>query len=114
MVRAGYYGDGTVYRIVLSGHAGYADYGDDIVCSAISILIFALDRFLGEEEDVACRSELDNDAERDVFVEARLGDASPVSSRERVDAAFDVMLDGLRMIAEQYPDCLVLREMHGH
>lgn len=33
-----YRNDDHIYRICLKGHAGYAEHGDDIVCSAVSML----------------------------------------------------------------------------
>ena len=34
-----YYNKDVLYRFKLSGHAGYADHGEDIVCSAVIILV---------------------------------------------------------------------------
>ena len=30
---------GNLWRFVLDGHAGYADHGQDIVCSAVSMIV---------------------------------------------------------------------------
>ncbi|MGL5676046.1 MAG: ribosomal-processing cysteine protease Prp [Cellulosilyticaceae bacterium] len=32
--------DKTLWRLNVSGHAGYAEHGQDIVCSATTILVF--------------------------------------------------------------------------
>ena len=44
-------------RITSIGHAGYADYGQDIVCSAVSVLMIntlnSLDAFTSEEVSFA-------------------------------------------------------------
>lgn len=34
-----YYKKDILWRFKLSGHAGYAEHGSDIVCSAVSILV---------------------------------------------------------------------------
>lgn len=34
-----YQRDLHVYRIMLDGHAGYAEHGEDIVCAAVSMLV---------------------------------------------------------------------------
>lgn len=39
-----------VYSVSIKGHAGYADIGKDIVCSACSILIYSLDKYLSDME----------------------------------------------------------------
>lgn len=38
------------FYLTIKGHAGYAEEGKDIVCSAISILAFSLDRYLCDKE----------------------------------------------------------------
>ena len=38
-VRAQKNADGIYNRVCLEGHAGYAEYGFDIVCSAVSVLV---------------------------------------------------------------------------
>ena len=35
-----YYQDKTLIRLKVAGHAGYAEHGADIVCSAVTILVF--------------------------------------------------------------------------
>ena len=35
-----YYQDKTLIRLKVEGHAGYAEHGSDIVCSAVTILVF--------------------------------------------------------------------------
>lgn len=34
-----YNNQGNLWRFVLDGHAGYADHGQDIVCSAVSMIV---------------------------------------------------------------------------
>lgn len=51
--------DGAEFSILCQGHAGYADAGNDIVCSAISMLIQALIAFM-ENEDFECKYKINN------------------------------------------------------
>lgn len=39
-----------MYSVSIKGHAGYAEYGKDIVCSAISILFYSLYKYVTEKE----------------------------------------------------------------
>lgn len=42
MIRARFYKSGDCLRLTVSGHAGYSDGGDDIVCAAASGIFYAL------------------------------------------------------------------------
>lgn len=72
--------------LTVSGHAGYAERGRDIVCAGVSTLVFALGRYLGNLE--------------------KYGDTVLVYSRETDNAkhiaAFDMALDGLYMTEESF------------
>lgn len=76
-------------RLTVEGHAGYAPKGQDIVCAAVSALVYALIGTLEETENVA-----------DVIL--RPGYAA-VEAKEET-AAFDLMRCGLTQLADRYPD----------
>ena len=57
MIRVTVYNNrGTYNKITVSGHAGYAEEGEDIVCAAVSALVIntanSLERFTGENISV--------------------------------------------------------------
>ena len=78
------------------GHAGFADYGEDIVCAAISILIIntinSLDQITGEQMQM----ETDEDAGmiRGRFVNQPL--------KETSRALMDSLVLGLTQVEKQY------------
>ena len=84
------------YRMVESkGHAGFADYGEDIVCSAISVLtintVNSLDRLTDD------KFELFTDEDKGII---RMNFHSPVSrDAELLLKSFEL---GIRSIYEQY------------
>lgn len=39
MIKINIYKNDTISRIIVSGHAGYDDYGKDIVCSSVSSIV---------------------------------------------------------------------------
>ena len=85
-------------RLTVEGHAGYAPKGQDIVCAAVSALVYALIGTLEETENVA-------------EVVLRPGYAA-VEAKEKT-AAFDLLRCGLGQLAERYPD-FVRVEMISH
>lgn len=97
MIRIKYNRDDGRHFLTVTGHAGYAEYGQDIVCAGVSAVSFALLAFL-EQEGV-----------RFDTAEAVSGalDVACMGS-DRVDAAFDMALAGYNLIADNYPDCVDL------
>lgn len=85
----------THQRMTVQGHADYAPRGEDIVCAAMSALVYALIGAL-EESDLL----------REVIV--RPGFATVAAKKE--DKAFDVVRCGIGQIAARYPQCVKVRE----
>ena len=83
-------------RITVSGHAGYAPAGQDIVCAAVSALTYALAGYL-EETGQAARSDI------------RRGYAD-IEGAEGCGAAFALVRCGMEQLATAYPGCV---EMTG-
>lgn len=77
-------------RLCLTGHAGY-HAGNDIVCAAISALVYALVGYLDSvDADYICD----------------IGDGTATVECETHTMAFETVLAGLRMIAVEYPENL--------
>ena len=83
----------TDRRMTVQGHAGYAEKGKDIVCAAVSALVYALIATLEEAGNI-----------RETVI--RPGYAT-VAAKER-DRAFDVVRGGLGQIAARYPACVAV------
>lgn len=78
-----------------TGHAGFADSGYDIVCSAVSVLVIntinAVERFAEEEMEVVT-------GEEDGVIDVAF--ANPVN--EKTQLLMDTMALGLENIEKQY------------
>lgn len=86
MIRVHY--DTTQMQMSFSGHAGFAARGEDIVCSAVSVLY----NTLRMQKDVHEQMGYDQD-HRILF-----------STAPRWDGVlFDFVADGIKAIAEEYP-----------
>ena len=93
MTKVTYYEDNNEISLKIKGHAGYAEMGSDIVCSAISTLGQTLLAYLNvdhEKFDYSMR-------EGFIWVYAK---------GENVRTALHVVLAGYHLIEDNYPDHL--------
>ena len=95
MINATYRTEEDTHSLVVSGHAGYADKGRDIVCAGASALVQAL---IGWIENCPCEVEC-------ISVDHNIGEVI-ISCRggEDVAAVFTMTAIGLEQIANTYPD----------
>lgn len=83
-----------VYRVEISGHAGYAPAGVDIVCAAVSALALALHSYLAAHPEVCiCAGRQSGGYARFTFRRTR-----------RSQAVYEMAVMGLSAIAAEYPD----------
>ena len=87
--------DNRYSGLLLTGHAGYADSGQDIVCSAISMLVInsinAMETLAGERMDVTADER-----------EGRIAVSFPDAVNEKSQLILDTMVLGLKSVQEQY------------
>lgn len=95
MVRANYTVDGSTHTLTVVGHAGYDEYGRDIVCAGVSSLVQALMCWIESNSYcVECISTDDKSGE--VIISCNGG--------EEVSAVFYMTALGIEQIAESYSD----------
>ena len=94
MIQIAYYsGEGT-HKLIVKGHAGYSDHGNDIVCAGVSAITFTLLGFLENHwDDIESISAQVNSG--DVCVRCE--------GNEKVAQAFEMTMIGLKQIAMKYP-----------
>ncbi len=77
------------------GHSGFSEKGSDIVCSAVSILIYT---FADAAERVAgCTVHVDDRDEYRVYIRS-------CASRDKLAAVTETVLTGLSSLMFQYPE----------
>lgn len=87
------------YSLRITGHAGYAPAGQDIVCAAVTILSYALGGML-------LRTESEGLLRAEPVVDMQPGDITIACApkHERVvRAMWDTALLGMQMVAHEYP-----------
>lgn len=102
MTRIRYRTDGRFHSLVVAGHAGYAEEGNDIVCAGVSAITYAL---LGWVE---------NNRDKVSFVHTSVGSGEVLVSCEGgqdAHTAFEVATIGLEQIAAKYPNHVVVEYM---
>ena len=98
---------GIHYSLSIKGHAGYADEGKDIVCSACSILAYSV---LQEIENLDKRGMLE-------ITEFHMGESKILIGFDLyVDTAIialDTVMEGYRWLAENYPKNICIQYPKG-
>ncbi len=89
-----------IYEVELSGHAFYSDYGQDIVCSAISVLCYTIANKI-----------LDLDEEQiDVIIKEGYFKIIVNKYTHDTELLLETLIMGLTMIEEQYKEEINIKE----
>lgn len=83
------------YELSMNGHAGYSDFGNDIVCAAASSLAYALLGFLENCDAVSDLDSIERSGEMEI---------SCVGDKKIVKAAFNMAVIGFLQLEKAYPD----------
>lgn len=88
------------YEVSVCGHANYSSYGSDIVCSAVSALVYALCSYFKRNDKNAAVS-LKN-GEIKLYVK---------KTEEESLGAIKLFEDGISLIAVSYPENVKMEEI---
>jgi uncharacterized protein YsxB (DUF464 family) len=94
MIRVIY--DPEAYQVDVSGHAGYAAHGQDVVCAGASTLFYTLARSLRDIDRFDVQESADGSIKRISCVPSQ-GQAI------RARVAFRTIMQGFKMLSEEYP-----------
>lgn len=95
---------GVLIGCTAEGHAGYAERGSDIVCSAVSVLIRTTLQVLSGLPAV----NLETDASKRGYIRFRVLKGFPSEVEEKLKYAGDFLQAGLESVANEFPDNLKL------
>ena len=89
------------YLLIVEGHADYNKNGDDIVCAAVSVLVYTFLNMLKDEESDK-RLKLKREIVRDGYfcVEIEPFDFS----KNRTKGIIDTVVMGLALLNQEYPE----------
>lgn len=83
----------TNNRVTIEGHADFAPRGEDIVCAAVSALVYALIAALEEKQQI-----------REMVI--RPGYVTVAAKDASCKAEFAMLYGGLGQLAARYPQCV--------
>lgn len=90
---------GKEHSLAMTGHAGYDEYGKDIVCAAASAIVFALLGWLENNGD-DLKGNLTSVESGNVWISCEGGG--------KTAAAFEMARIGLEQIAKKYPEFVMV------
>lgn len=90
----------TYHRVTVNGHAGSAPYGEDLVCAAVSGLVYALEANVRRLQNMG--------VVRDVVITKESGNAEMACKCKRKHGAtvtliYDAICLGFAELAKEYP-----------
>lgn len=97
-------------RVQVTGHAGYAGFGKDIVCAAGSVLACTLAANVGR---MVREGAAEQPVTRLVPGQAEIGCRPKETQKENVERVFDAVCAGFSLLAAQYPEYVEFR-MEGN
>ena len=101
----------SIYKFTVSGHAGFAEEGSDIVCSAVSILVIntinAIETFTGEKAKAAA------DDENGGFIDYCFADTKTGIANHDAQLLLETMVMGLRDIENEYNRYIKVNDKGG-
>ncbi len=92
-------------KVEVTGHANFAEIGSDIVCSAVSMIMFTIANKLDEMEKFIT---IEIDEEDGGYMQVEV-----VKSDDETKLLMDTLVLGLKMIEEQYSEYIVIREANN-
>lgn len=95
-------------EITVSGHAGFADHGEDIVCAAVSVLTISI---LNGLTEILGRKDLGEVVEEG-FVRFTIPEITEEALNMKTDALISTYLLGIRGIKEAYGDYIQFEEVY--
>ena len=98
----------AVIRFIVKGHAGQDEYGSDIVCSAVSAVVYtalgALDELAGCSEYYDVRETDEGISVEDEHIEFVLPDNLEEKRFEKAQVILESMIIGLKQIEHIYDE----------
>lgn len=95
--------------LTLQGHAGSAPYGQDLVCAAVSALVYALAQRI---TDLEKQGALEQPPEICLASgNARISAVAKEKDREKVHEDFRLIYSGLKLLQAHYPEGIQMQDV---
>jgi uncharacterized protein YsxB (DUF464 family) len=88
-------------RVVVEGHAGFAEAGKDLVCASATILAYTLAAFVdAKEQEGKCWCTMCHFNEGEAFVSCKANEGN----EGEIAVGFETIVRGFELLAEKFPD----------
>lgn len=92
--------DGSVLKCKASGHAGFAKSGEDIVCSAVTVLMRTAIQVLSDTSGIDFNTDISVRGQLAFVAEAKKSDSVLM---ERISTIGDFLQKGFESLNEEFP-----------
>lgn len=104
-----YYKDEALWRLRVEGHAGFAEHGEDIVCSAVSVLVL---NTINSIEALTNESlSLDAVDSTKGIIDCRFPKRKQGNTNPEATLLIESMLMGLRSIQQMYGEYISIKQL---
>lgn len=93
----------SLFRIICTGHASYAEKGKDIVCSSVSILLYTLVESLLKHPEYYGKGGLKYSLETGKAMIDCKSKNFPMAE-DMLDEVFETIVTGFELLAQNYPN----------
>ncbi len=95
----------STLKVEVQGHANFSQEGSDIVCSAVSMIMFTIANKLDEMEKFIT---IEIDEENGGYMQIEI-----IKNDEETTLLFDTLIFGLKMVEEQYQKYIEIKEANN-
>ncbi len=97
----------NIYRFVLNGHAGFAKFGSDIVCSAVSFLVIntinSIEKFTNEKINYSVAN--------GGYIDCVIPSIKDNIYNHDINLLLETMLFGLKNLKLEYKNYILIKEI---
>ncbi|HJF19750.1 MAG TPA: ribosomal-processing cysteine protease Prp [Enterococcus columbae] len=103
---------GMIHQFCISGHAGAGEYGEDIVCAAVSAL--SLNAINSVDSLAGVTMQIEADHENGGFLQASITDDLTQEQKNVVQVLLESLLLGLESVQEEYQQYIQIQTITNH
>ena len=103
---------GTIHQFRITGHAGAGEYGEDIVCAAVSALSINVINSVSSLAGIEMQVEADQ--ENGGFLEATISEDLTQEQKNVAQILLESLLLGLESVQEDYQQYIQIKTITNH
>ncbi|MBQ4377851.1 MAG: ribosomal-processing cysteine protease Prp [Treponema sp.] len=101
------YGKGSALKCQANGHAGFSKKGQDIVCSAVTVLLRTAAEVLSHTENVSL---IFDAPDRGIISFEASAKSEKTETKIQIECIGDFLRTGLKALTKEFPENVILME----